>query len=47
MTHIEGCLTLRSNSWLNENLQSLMWVLKNFFYVIIVFTKIMSIYAIA
>jgi hypothetical protein len=30
-THIEGCLTLRVDSWPNENLQSLMWVLENDF----------------
>jgi hypothetical protein len=31
-THIEGRLTLRANSWPNENLQSLIWVLENNFF---------------
>jgi hypothetical protein len=29
--HIEGRLTLRADSWPNENLQSLMWILENDF----------------
>jgi hypothetical protein len=39
LTHIEERLTLRADSSPNEKLQSLMWVLENDFYVIIVFTK--------
>jgi hypothetical protein len=34
--NMEDRLTLKPNSWPNENLQSLMWVLENNFYVIIV-----------
>jgi hypothetical protein len=30
---MEGRLTLRADLWPNENLQSLMWVLKNIYYV--------------